>query len=96
MNINSSLTAIPENVRGTWTSTRDKVLRQFNYINGYRYSLNLEITCNTVHLYLCILLAGDVATNPGPNRTSNSGNVEGLSVTYLNACSLNPGQTDIT
>ena len=70
VNINPSLTAVPEKVCWIWTAKRDVVLRKLYYTIGYHYGLTLQIARNTPHLYLCILLAGDVATNPGPNFTS--------------------------
>jgi hypothetical protein len=51
-----------------------------------------------LHLLLCILLAGDVATNPGP--TSDSQSTDGFKILYLNARSLKafvhpPGNTSL-
>ena len=52
-----------------WTSTRDNILRKSNYPCKYRYGLELQIKHKNLHLLLCILLAEDIATNPGPCRT---------------------------
>ena len=37
----------------------------------HRYGLAFDIKNNKTHLFLCILLAGDVATNPGPRTNMN-------------------------
>jgi hypothetical protein len=60
---------IPDKLCLLWTSTRDNILRKSNYPCKYRYGLELEIKDKNLHLLLCILLAGDIATNPGPCRT---------------------------
>jgi hypothetical protein len=44
-------------------------LRKLNYPINYRYGINLKIDRNPSHVVLLILLAGDVATNPGPCTT---------------------------
>jgi exonuclease III len=58
--------------------------------------LELQVKHKNLHLLLCILLAGDVATNPGP--TSDSQSRDGFKILYLNARSLKafvhpPGNT---
>ena len=70
--INSSLTVFPERICWIWTTTRDSILRKFNYTQNYRYGIHLQITRKTPHIVFCILLAGDVATNPGPDPASNA------------------------
>jgi hypothetical protein len=37
-----------------------------------RYSLQLQIKQKPLHIFLCILLAGDIATNPGPVAMSKT------------------------
>jgi hypothetical protein len=64
--INPELAILPENLCYVWTATRDCKQRKFNYTPNYRYGLNLQINRKTIHVFLLILLAGDVATNPGP------------------------------
>jgi hypothetical protein len=70
-------------------ATRDIKLRKFNYPINYRYGLHFQIFRKTSHVVLLILLAGDVAINPGPSfhpPTKNLG--QGLNALYLNARSL--------
>ena len=49
---------------------RDCVLRKSNFLltNHHRYGLQFNVGNNYTQLFLFILLAGDVATNPGPSR----------------------------
>ncbi|CAB4041921.1 Hypothetical predicted protein, partial [Paramuricea clavata] len=54
-------------------------------MSNHRYGLQFNITTSNLHLLLCILLAGDIATNPGPVCNSSS---LGLKVLYFNARSL--------
>ncbi|CAB4045826.1 Hypothetical predicted protein [Paramuricea clavata] len=55
-------------------------------MSNHRYGLQFNITTsNYLHLLLCILLAGDIATNPGPACNSSS---LGLKVLYFDARSL--------
>ena len=53
----------------------------------YRYGLEFKIKENNLHLFLLILLSGDVATNPGPGTSSDHTSNE-LNAIYLNARSL--------
>jgi hypothetical protein len=66
--ISSELTSIPNKFSFVWTSTRDKILRKSTIPTSpnHRYGLQFNITNQNVHLLICILLAGDIATNPGP------------------------------
>lgn len=70
--INSELTMLPENLCCIWTTTRDVKQRKFNYPRYYLYGLNLNIHCKLLHLFLLILLGGDIATNPGPISSSKT------------------------
>ena len=73
----------------TWTSTRDKILRKQVMLSYHRYGLQFEIRNKNLHLLLCILLAGDIATNPGPNSSqSNSKTKAPLKCLLINARSL--------
>ena len=63
------------------------------------HGIHLQITRKTPHIVFCILLAGDVATNPGPDpasnaRFSNGRHINGLNASYLNARSLKAFATD--
>ena len=40
--------------------------RKFHYTRNYRYDIELQTSRRPLHVFLLILLAGDVATNPGP------------------------------
>ena len=90
--INSELTMLPEKLCCIWTTTRDVKQRKFNYPRYYLYGLNLNIHCKLLHLFLLILLSGDIATNPGPNSSSNLRNKRTLkhsfNCLFLNARSL--------
>ena len=71
--ISAELLSIPEKLSRIWSSTRDIFLRKLSYPfkTNYRYGLEFDIKNNKAHVFLCILLAGDVATNPGPTRRNN-------------------------
>ena len=96
--INSEFAVLPERLCWLWTATRDLKLRKFNYPLNYRYGINLQIARKTPHLVFLILLAGDVATNPGPlTKTTEMNPAQGhsfrrqtdaLNALYLNARSL--------
>ncbi|CAB3983304.1 Hypothetical predicted protein [Paramuricea clavata] len=96
ISIASELARIPDRLCFLWTSTRDNILQKSNYPSKYQYGLELQVKHKNLHLLLCILLAGDVATNPGP--TSDSQSRDGFKILYLNARSLKafvhpPGNT---
>ena len=85
--ISSNLISIPDRLSYIWTSTRDFVLRKRAMSSKYRYGLEFKIKENNLHLFLLILLSGDVATNPGPGTSSDHTSNE-LNAIYLNARSL--------
>ena len=73
LTIASELSLLTKRLCLLWTSTRDTVLRKFNFPlkSTHRYGIQFVTKKNYLHLFLCILLPGDVATNPGPvTRTS--------------------------
>ena len=70
--INSNLASLPENLCCIWTATRDTRQRKLNYPRNHRYGLELQTKRKLLHVILCILLAGDVATNPGPRSSIES------------------------
>ena len=78
--INSNLASLPENLCCIWTATRDSRQRKLNYPRNHRYGLELQTKRKLLHVILCILLAGDVATNPGPRSS--------IECLYLNSRSL--------
>ena len=82
ISISSELISIPGRLGLLWTSTRDRVLRKYNLpLNNYhRYGLQFNVNNNYSQFFLFILLAGDVATNPGPSKP--------VKCVSLNACSL--------
>ncbi len=69
--INPDLAMLPEKMCCVWTATRDIKLRKFFYPLKYRYGLNLQTNSKLSHVFLLILLAGDVARNPGPFSSLN-------------------------
>ena len=82
ISISSELISIPGRLGLLWTSTRDRVLRKYNLpLNNYhRYGLQFNVNNNYSQFFLFILLAGDVATNPGPRSS--------IECLYLNSRSL--------
>ena len=88
--ISPELTSLSERLSCLWTSTRDKILRKQDILSYHRYGLQFEIRNKNLHLLLCILLAGDIATNPGLNQSSqsNSKTKAPLKCLLINARSL--------
>ena len=99
--ISSELTSLPDRLSCVWTFTRDHFLRKNTFLTdlNQRYGLQFNVESNNIHLLLCILLAGDVATNPGPftapPRTTDSSpgpdditNIHYMRCLYFNARSL--------
>lgn len=68
VSIASELSLISKRLCLLWSSTRDNVLRKYNLPlkTAHRYRIQFLIQNNKLHLFLCILLAGDIAVNPGP------------------------------
>lgn len=64
----AEIAALPQKLCLVWTSTRDVALRKFNFSKHHRYGLDFQINCNNTSALICILLCGDVATNPGPSK----------------------------
>ena len=83
--IDSELEFLPEKLCYIWTATRDVKQRKLNYPAKHRYGLNFKANRDLFHVFLLILLAGDVTTNPGP---CSSFTQSGLKIIYLNARSL--------
>ncbi len=65
--ISSELAILPDKMSFIWASTLDRKLRKFNLPKKYRYGLDFNVTRKCFHVVLLILLADDIATNPGPN-----------------------------
>jgi hypothetical protein len=72
--IASELLPISERLCFLWTSTRDNVLRKYDLPlkSTHRYGIQFDIKNNKLHLFICILLADDIATNPGPSIIPNT------------------------
>ena len=68
VNVSAELTILPEKICFAWSATRDVALRKFYLPNFYRYGLDFKISCNNTTSLICILLCGDVVTNPGPSK----------------------------
>ena len=91
--ISPELLSISNRLCCLWSSTRDNTLRKstFPLMSNHRYAFNLTLRIvNNLHLLLCILLAGDIATNPGPacNSTGIRSQNSQLKSLLLNARSL--------
>ena len=84
--INSGLAILPEKLCHIWTASRDVKHRKHNYPPNYRYGLNLQINHKLLHVLLPVLLAGDVATNPGPHLTTT---YQPCSNSFLNCITIN-------
>ena len=87
--IDPELAILPDKLCCIWTATRDLKQRKLNYPLNYQYGIDLQIDRKPFHVVLLILLAGDVATNPGPlssapkNRTVNCLSLYARSLTSL-------------
>ena len=88
--ISSELARLPDKLCFVWISTRDTKLRSFNLPKYYRYGMDLRIANVSNHVLISILLAGDIATNPGPAHVNNNSPtyLGGLNVLYMNARSI--------
>ena len=66
--ISPELLSISNRLCCLWSSTRDNTLGKstFPLMSNHRHGLQFNIANSNLHLLLCILLAGDIATNPGP------------------------------
>ena len=69
----SEMTILPIKLCCIWTSTRDSALRKSSYPSNHRYGLAFDIRNKSLYLILCILLCGDIATNPGPVQRTGPG-----------------------
>ena len=78
--ISPALTLTTERLSNLWLSTRDKIQRKSTLPSNYGYGLQFK----NLRLLLCILLAGDIATNPGPTNCVNGT----LTMFYQNVRSL--------
>ncbi|CAB3981872.1 Hypothetical predicted protein [Paramuricea clavata] len=77
--IASELTIISDRLCVLWTSTRDIILRKSNFPCKHRYGLKFDMK----HLVFLIFLAGDIATNPGPTMTTQSGHLTDIQSTRI-------------
>jgi hypothetical protein len=62
---------------------RDLQQRKSNYPPNYRYGINLQIDRKLSHIFLLIVLAGDVAINPGPLSCSSPPHISHLHLTFF-------------
>ena len=67
--IHPELAVLPDKLCCIWTATRDLKQRKLGYPLNYQYGITLQIERKPSHVILLILLAGDVATNPGPSSS---------------------------
>ena len=65
----SNLISIPNRLSFISAGTRDYVLRKYEMSSKYRYGLEFKLKNNYLHLFLLIVLFGEVALNPGPGST---------------------------
>lgn len=66
---NSAIVNLPDQL--CLASYSRQETNKFNYLTNHRYGLNLMIYHQTLHVFLLLILAGDVATNPGPKTKPN-------------------------
>ena len=85
--INCELINLLNKLSCAWIVTRDVQLRKWSLPPKYLYGLLFQVTGKSSHVVLLILLAGDIATNPGP-RSSIPRIKNSLRCLYLNARSL--------
>ena len=66
--ISPELLSISNRLCCLWSSRRDNTLRKstFPLMSNHRHGLQFNIANSNLHILLCILFAGDMATNPGP------------------------------
>ena len=84
--ISPELVNLPNRLCSIWFTTQDIKSRKFNLPNNRcRYGLCFQIAKVVKHTFMLILLAGDIATNPGPPQYFTGYNIQCL---YLNARSL--------
>ena len=83
--ISSELTSISSRMGLLWTPTRDRILGKCKtpYKNCHHYGLEFNIMNNYAQLFLFILLAGDVATNPGPSKPVKCASINARSLKSL-------------
>jgi hypothetical protein len=88
----SELVNLPEKLCYVWVSTRDVVFRKYNLPcnNQHRYGLHLQITRKISHASILLLLAGDIATYPGPCSPGRPSRINQLCIiSSLNCLSIN-------
>ena len=83
--ISSALTSFSDRTSCIWISMRDNILRKSSIKLNQRYGLEFKITRKNLHVLLCILLSGDIATNPGPEVSAKN---QALRCLSFNAQSL--------
>ena len=83
--ISSALTSFSDRTSCIWISMRDNILRKSSIKLNQRYGLEFKITRKNLHVLLCILLSGDIATNPGPKVSAKN---QALRCLSFNAQSL--------
>jgi hypothetical protein len=71
--ISPNLAILHDKLCFVWISTRDTNLRKFNLSKYHRYGIELRTTKFSSHELICILVSGDIATNPGPNTAPSTG-----------------------
>ena len=72
--MSSELTSLSERLSCLWTTTQDKILGKqamLSYTTDTFYGLKQRIKI-LINFPLCILLAGELATNPGPNPAQSN------------------------
>ena len=69
-----------------WTSTHDRVFRKYNFPLKNYHCYGLQFKNNHSQLFLLILLAGDVALNPGPTINSNQSGLQVAAGSQINGC----------
>jgi hypothetical protein len=88
--INSELTILQEKQCCIWISKMCMPTKRFHF-------MDFNINNKKSHVLLCILLSGDIATNPGPTNLPSSSNLcRSFSVFYQNVRSIKSTYWDNT
>ena len=93
--VGSELAILPWKTCYRWCHTRDKKLRNLIFPPCHCFGLMLQLDYSNLHIFLCLLLSGDICVNPGPvgftrsvqSRTQPS-NLQNILLVKFQVCNL--------